>query len=132
MEKGQFFSSHFLGYYNVVLAACFIVGSIVLIIFSEFKIGGAELRSTLPLIILIIFGLFCLFSAIKYLRHEKLGRVCLLLCCIIQVISSIFYIYTTYRVTSSVSIINIIMLFVGAYGTWYLSSRESKEWTRIR
>ena len=128
MKKVGFLGVRLISYYNFMLSITFVFGSIVLIVFSRAR--EADDIFLLPLFFLIIFGLFCFFSALKYLRHNNIGRVCLLCCCIIQAAYSIRGLILTSKITSSFSMLDAIMLFFGLCGIWYLNTSEGKEWVK--
>ena len=132
VKKVKFLGARLISYYNLVLSAFFIIGSIALIAFSKIKTESDGQLSLLPFFLLIFFGLFCIFSALKYLNHENIGRVCLVLCCLVQIVLSIKGVITTYWVTFSISLKDILMLVIGSWGIWYLNTSESKEWLKSR
>lgn len=128
MSSKKNMGSRFVGYYNLLVSIFFIIGAIILISFSWNGKIESKSEALLPLFLLGTFGLFCGYSALKYLRHEKTGEICLIFCFIVQIVYSVYGLIATYKTTSSVSIINLIMLGVGLWGTWYLMSAKSKEW----
>lgn len=128
MKQEGFLGVRLISYYNVVLSGLFIFGSIGLVIFSKIGRVGDEEVFLLPLLFLILFALFCILSAFKYLRHKNIGRVCLMYCCIGQVLFSIAGLVVSVKDSTSLPMINVIMLFIGSWGVWYLNTREAKEW----
>ena len=131
MKKDGFVGVRLISYYNIILSMLFIFGSVVLIAFSKTRRVGDE-EFLLPLLFLILFGLFCIFSALKYLRHKNKGRVCLICCCIIQIIYSIKGLIVTFKIGSSFPITNVIMLVIGLWGIWYLNTTQAKEWLKMK
>ncbi len=128
MKKAGFLGVKLISYYNIVLSVAFVFGSIVMIAFSRNIKDVADIFFLLPLFFMILFGIFCFFSALKYLRHKKIGRVSLLCCCIIQVAFSIKGLIIMSKTTSSFSFWSIIMFLFGAWGIWYLNSKDGKKW----
>jgi len=132
MEHRKFIGAKFVSYYNLLVSVCFVIGSLVLIGFSGNVDGGARAGTVIGLVFLALFGAFCGFAAIKYLRREKVGRVCLAVCFVAQILYSIHGLISTYRVTVSVSGIAVVMLIIGCWGTWYMTTDEAKEWISVK
>lgn len=127
MKKESFVGVRLISYYNIILSMLFIFGSVALIAFSKIRRVGDE-EFLLPLLFLILFALFCILSAFKYLRHKNIGRLCLMYCCIGQVLFSIAGLIVSSKASTSLPMINVIMLFVGSWGIRYLNTKEAKEW----
>jgi presenilin-like A22 family membrane protease len=128
MKNKKFKGAKLVSYYNLVVSACFVIGAFTLMAFSgEVNVEDSE-GTLMGLIFLSLFGAFCGFSAVKYLRRQKIGRVCIAVCFIVQIIYSILGLISTYRATDSAPIINVVMLIIGFSGIWYMTTKDAKEW----
>ena len=132
MKRRKFIGAKFVSYYNIVVSACFVIGALILIGFSGKVNAEAHVGTMIGLVFLLLFGGLCGFSAVKYLHREKIGKVCLVVCFVIQILYSIHGLISTYRATDSVSIINVVMLIIGFCGIWYMTTKEAKEWISMK
>ena len=115
-------------YYNLILPAIFIFGSILLFIFPKFVSTTFKQETYLSLFVFILLSIFYMFSSHQYMHHKKLGWVCLMISCIIQVLLSIKDLTTTYMTVETVPPLNIIMMIIGLWGLWFLNTEEAKNW----
>ena len=86
----------------------------------------------LGLFVFILLSVFYIFSSHQYLHHKKMGWICLMISCIIQILMSIKDLITTYITVKDVPALNIIMMIIGLWGLWFLNTKEAKNWIKIR
>ncbi|MDY6790841.1 MAG: hypothetical protein SWH54_06185 [Thermodesulfobacteriota bacterium] len=128
MDK-KYIKVYIISFYNILLSSLFLIGSFVWIVFPKITGIGEEVFK-LSYFLFLLFYLFYFFSALLYLAHKKIGRVSLFLSSIIQVANAVFYIFTTYKTTSTFQYTDIIMIIFGLWGMWFLSRREAIEWLK--
>lgn len=115
-------------YYNLILPAILIFGTIVLFIFPKFESTIVKQKTYIGFFVFIFLSIFYMFSSHQYLRHKKLGWICLMVSCILQVLLSIKDMTATFMAVKVVPPINIIMMIIGLWGLWFLNTQEAKNW----
>ena len=134
MKNTGFLGVKLISYYNLILSTLFILGSIILIIFSVLNdLTNLTNRNIhlFSLLGLILLSLFYIFSSLQYLHHKRIGRIFLIYSFITQILISIGGLIATLSVEQSFSTTNIVILVVGLIGLWYLNTEEAKEWLHM-
>lgn len=128
MKKIDFLGIRIISYYNLIVSFFFIFGSIVLVVFSKTKYTSSEKIYLFPFLFLLLAGLFYAFSALKYLQQQKIGRVCLICSCVIQILFSIQGLIITFKSIASLPFVNIIMLLVSLWKKGGVRSQFSTDY----
>ncbi len=131
-KKDKGYGIKFICYYNYLLCSVFIIGVLGFILFST--MGGKVDFSFINyrFIFYLILALFSFFSAKKFMNHSNFGRVSLIVCSTVQVLTSLKDIINTFYVARTLHPINFFTLIVGLWAVWFLNSHTAKEWLNIK
>ena len=130
MKTKEFLGVKIISYYNMILPLVFIFGSLIALFFAKnFTEKTSQIIIT-PFLFLIIVSLFFIFSAINYLNHKKIGRVCLIYSCLIQFFYGLSGLIGTLKAIGTAPITNVIVLAIASWGLWYLNTEEAKNWIK--
>lgn len=130
MENGKYSYVRFVSYYNIILSIFWFTGSLILYIFSNYTDHVSNKMAKFHYVIFVFFCLLMALSGVRFLHHNKMGRIGLLLCSIAQVLYCFEDIISSFETGASFALYNTIILVVGLWNIWYLNTKEAKEWTQ--
>ncbi len=127
MRKAKFLEVYLISYFYIVFSAITLFGGLIGIFFihETRKVDKLDHMILLLFAFIFIFNVFCIFFAVKFIRHKNIGRIGMLCCCIAQILFLIPKFFSTIK---SFSFLDVIVLLIGLLGLWYLNTKEAKEW----